>query len=690
MWFPARSFRLLRHFILMIIYLACAESLYAIVYPPLSSFLYGNSSVNQVGQTSLVSGSGLPYRYLVPKNYNPAIKYPVILLLHGSSEAGTNNTSQLTAGSNSANGALALVSTGFPDNQTNYPCFFVAPQCDPFVGWVGTQAQLQAILATLNTHYSIDTDRVCLTGISLGALASWGLVNAMPNTFSCMVPQSGGGSTSVLNAMSKIPVWIFHSENDPNVSCNSSDTTVTTLRNRGFPVIFTRYMTGDHAIWSVAYQHGQLLAWIFAQRRSQPMQGVPALNIATTALGLSPLQISGTAATTASIPITRIGSGNSLSGTIPTGTDAVTYGDMNFSANSFTFTAAHVGHRLAIIRPSGGEQNAFRTTITGFVNAHTVTVDRTYAAASGRTYAIYAPGDSAYVNPAAGTGAADWTTWSLSAPLNAGTSNTQVMMEMSSGSSVLGGSTTMNQTVALTYAVPTGDVTAPAISLSAPAGVPFTTILNQITLLGVASDNVAVSSITWKTDRGNTGTASGTTAWSAANVPLSTGPNIVSVTAKDAKNNFSMRTFTINYTPAAGGLANWKTAKFGASATDPAIAGNTADPDGDGVGNLVEYALSGQPLAASPASQPVLIPSANGLQLAFTRLSPTDVTYTVEASVDLTAWSPLCTLTSNEVWTGTATVSETGSGATRNVTVQDTAGLPSSGGRFLRLKISTP
>ena len=64
----------------------------AITYPPTSSFLYGNSSVDQVGKTSLVAGSGLPYRYVIPKNYAPNIQYPVIVFLHGQGRKGTNNT----------------------------------------------------------------------------------------------------------------------------------------------------------------------------------------------------------------------------------------------------------------------------------------------------------------------------------------------------------------------------------------------------------------------------------------------------------------------------------------------------------------------------------------------------------------------------------------------------------------------
>ncbi|MGC4016594.1 MAG: Calx-beta domain-containing protein [Luteolibacter sp.] len=44
----------------------------------------------------------------------------------------------------------------------------------------------------------------------------------------------------------------------------------------------------------------------------------------------------------------------------------------------------------------------------------------------------------------------------------------------------------------------------------------------------------------------------------------------------------------------------WKKTKFGASANDPAVAGDGADPDHDGVSNLMEYALGADPLDGNP------------------------------------------------------------------------------------------
>jgi hypothetical protein len=83
---------------------------------------------------------------------------------------------------------------------------------------------------------------------------------------------------------------------------------------------------------------------------------------------------------------------------------------------------------------------------------------------------------------------------------------------------------------------------------------------------------------------------------------------------------------------------DWRLANFGTNANNSAVSGDFADPDGDGIVNLLEYALGLNPNVASvqglPTSQ--IDPTCNCLTLTYTEvLSAIDLTYTVEAASDL-------------------------------------------------------
>ena len=123
-------------------------------------------------------------------------------------------------------------------------------------------------------------------------------------------------------------------------------------------------------------------------------------------------------------------------------------------------------------------------------------------------------------------------------------------------------------------------------------------------------------------------------------------------------------------------LAAWCLAHLGSATADL-----QADPDADGVPNLLEYALGGAPADGTSAPIPTLLVSGPGpqplLTLTFLRLR-SDLTYTVQVSADLAnpaAWTDLAV--------NPGTIGET-------VTVIDTADVSTNPRRFLRLKVTAP
>jgi uncharacterized protein YjiK len=153
------------------------------------------------------------------------------------------------------------------------------------------------------------------------------------------------------------------------------------------------------------------------------------------------------------------------------------------------------------------------------------------------------------------------------------------------------------------------------------------------------------------------------------------------------------------------GVQAWRKVYFGTTA-NTGLTADTADFDGDGVANLLEYALGGEPTDSSTAEGTGLLPVGTAgdtssallsdrLSLAFimNNPNPADLTYTVEATADLITWDPVATKTGNAAWTwvggGTERIVTSG---TSVVTVKVGDLVPTEGNprRMMRLKISTP
>lgn len=94
-----------------------------------------------------------------------------------------------------------------------------------------------------------------------------------------------------------------------------------------------------------------------------------------------------------------------------------------------------------------------------------------------------------------------------------------------------------------------GDVVPPTVAFTRPtSSTTFSTSSSSVLFGGTAGDNVGVTSVSWINSAGGSGTASGTTTWSAL-IALRTGTNTITVTAHDAGGNNTSVVMTVTYTP---------------------------------------------------------------------------------------------------------------------------------------------
>jgi endonuclease/exonuclease/phosphatase family metal-dependent hydrolase len=134
----------------------------------------------------------------------------------------------------------------------------------------------------------------------------------------------------------------------------------------------------------------------------------------------------------------------------------------------------------------------------------------------------------------------------------------------------------------------------------------------------------------------------------------------------------------------------WEAQNFNAAQlANAAISGPTADPDGDGIPNLLEYALDLNPLQPSAAGLPTVGQIASGgneyLTLTYTKvIAATDITYLQQVSGDLQTWY------SGPSYTAIVSVTNNADGVTQTVVSQDLTPISSANQRFTRLEVTRP
>ncbi len=135
-------------------------------------------------------------------------------------------------------------------------------------------------------------------------------------------------------------------------------------------------------------------------------------------------------------------------------------------------------------------------------------------------------------------------------------------------------------------------------------------------------------------------------------------------------------------------LQDWKLQYLGDSE-----APDQGDPDNDGIPNILEYALAGDPMKSDPGILPkVETKLGNRLAYTFSRPDPSGVEYEVWASSNLINWQVMASRPAGgTAWSGSFNVSETtGSPGVPVVRAEDPLTLEQSTWRFLRLRVTKP
>jgi predicted peptidase len=224
--------------------------------PDLGSLLFLDSAFYQAA-----TFNELPYRILVPRDFDAAKTYPLLIFLHGIDERGTDNEKQLKWGSS------LFVSDSISNN---YPAFVVFPQCPKSNYWFDTSAlgMLKALIDNLVTTLNVDPEKVYIGGLSMGAYGTYAMVAKHPELFAAAVAISGDGDVNKAQAMSKVKWRIFGGGKDDIVPGERSSKMAKALERSGASVSLTIYPEANHVgSWVKAFKEPDFCSWLFSKSK---------------------------------------------------------------------------------------------------------------------------------------------------------------------------------------------------------------------------------------------------------------------------------------------------------------------------------------------------------------------------------------------------------------------------------------
>ena len=209
-------------------------------------------------KTARINGGDVKYSVFIPHGYRSEQQWPTIVFLHGIGEAGSSGTAPTTVG----------LGPQIAKDPGNFNFIVVFPQVSGSWAAPEKQDRVVEVLDDVAKQYSIDPERVYLTGLSTGGQGVWLTGARHRNRFAALVPMCGYDAMDAVPGLTDIPIWCFHNSGDWAVGAGDSRRMVEAIKAAGNPHIkYTQYSAFGHDVWIKAFNDPELYRWMLQQRR---------------------------------------------------------------------------------------------------------------------------------------------------------------------------------------------------------------------------------------------------------------------------------------------------------------------------------------------------------------------------------------------------------------------------------------
>ena len=156
-----------------------------------------------------------PYGLYVPRSFDPSRSYPLVIMLHG---AGSNHRLSLRRvfGKSNANGENDVEATRYFPEWDDVDFIVASPYARGTAGYQGIpEKDVYDVLDDVKKRFRIDTNRIYLTGLSMGGGGSLWLGLTRPDIWAAVAPvcpaPPAGTEVYAPNALN-YPMYFFQGE----------------------------------------------------------------------------------------------------------------------------------------------------------------------------------------------------------------------------------------------------------------------------------------------------------------------------------------------------------------------------------------------------------------------------------------------------------------------------------------------
>lgn len=221
----------------------------------------------KIGYLSEIDSTFQPYDVFIPNSYDPSKKYALFISLHGYQNEIQKYSNFLGENKHPIPESLNVITAALYGRRNHF-----------YQG--AAEEDVLTVINEVQSKYSIDPDKIYLSGSSMGGFGTWSIGLNYPHLFAALSPVCAPSifqGTKFRNNISPIeyisnaqnlPARIYHGAADSTVNVNNSRQMVDKLKKMNYSYAYTEYPNVGHDSWNNADADDDRLPWLLQYTRN--------------------------------------------------------------------------------------------------------------------------------------------------------------------------------------------------------------------------------------------------------------------------------------------------------------------------------------------------------------------------------------------------------------------------------------